>query len=624
MPPHDAAPPTPPEPQALRRRLGDVLVEMGAVAPAQVAAALARQAGLDARLGEILRHGGAVDAETLDRALARQLGLEHLAALPPLDGPARRLGEALPAAAALACRAVPVACADGVTIVATAAPERLAALRDALPDALLPCRVAIAPLALVEVRLAALHGPALARAAEARAPAEVSARGRDWARAGGGLALVVVAAVLGLAFAPGRAVQAATLLALAAMTTNLALKALALAALAMPPRRAKPSTAPPGEPAPLPVVTILVPLHDEAGILPALIARMARLRYPRALLDVLLVVEASDAPTLRALASCDLPPWMRIVAVPDGHPRTKPRAMNYALGFARGDVVGVYDAEDEPEPDQIRAVVDRLAAAPPTTACLQGRLDFYNASHNWIARCFAIEYATWFGLLLPGLARMGAVVPLGGTTVFFRRAALEAVGAWDAHNVTEDADLGVRLSRAGFRVELVDTTTREEANAAARPWIVQRSRWLKGYAMTWAVHSARPLALLRDLGPWRFAGFQALFLGSVLGALLLPVAWATVGLGFGMPHPVTQGLPSWAGPAIGAAMPVLMAVEIVLAWIACRARGRRHLWPWAPTMQVYFPLATFAALRALYELAIRPFHWDKTSHGAFGGRGDGG
>ena len=186
--------------------------------------------------------------------------------------------------------------------------------------------------------------------------------------------------------------------------------------------------------------------------------------------------------------------------------------------------------------------------------------------------------------------------------------------------MTEDADLGVRLARMGYAIELIDSTTREEANAAALPWIRQRSRWIKGYVMTWAVHTARPLRLLRDLGLWRFLGFHALFLGAVLSALLLPFSWSTVAIPFGVPHPVTDGLPGWVGPLLGYGMPTLAALDVVISCVGCRRRGHRHLWPWAATMQFYFPLATIAAFKALVELATRPFHWDKTRHGAFGGR----
>ena len=200
--------------------------------------------------------------------------------------------------------------------------------------------------------------------------------------------------------------------------------------------------------------------------------------------------------------------------------------MNYGLNFARGSIVGVYDAEDAPEPDQILKVARKFLEVPSDVACLQGVLDFYNAHNTWLTRCFTIDYAIWFRLVLPGLVRLGLPIPLGGTTVFFRRSALEAFGRWDAHNVTEDADLGVRLARRGYRCDFVQSVTEEEATHTVRAWIRQRSRWIKGYAMTWAVHMRDPLSLLGELGPLRFLAIQILFLGTLSQFLLAPLLWS--------------------------------------------------------------------------------------------------
>ncbi|CAN0585215.1 unnamed protein product, partial [Ectocarpus sp. 12 AP-2014] len=222
----------------------------------------------------------------------------------------------------------------------------------------------------------------------------------------------------------------------------------------------------------------------EQDIARTLVARLSRLTYPKALLDVVLVLEAEDRLTRETLARTDLPPWMRTITVPPGDVTTKPRALNYAFRFTRGEIIGIYDAEDAPAPDQIDRVVAQFHDSPGNVGCLQGILDYYNPRANWLSRCFTIEYASWFRILLPGLSRLGLVVPLGGTTVFFRREVLEKVGGWDAHNVTEDADLGVRLARHGFRTDLMPSVTREEANNRFWPWIKQRSRWLKGYGIT--------------------------------------------------------------------------------------------------------------------------------------------
>ncbi|MCB2116528.1 MAG: glycosyltransferase, partial [Rhodobacteraceae bacterium] len=342
--------------------------------------------------------------------------------------------------------------------------------------------------------------------------------------------------------------------------------------------------------------------------------------YPKELLDILLVVEEDDIATRAALARRPLPRWMRTVIVPAGKLRTKPRALNFALDFCRGSIVGIWDAEDAPDPGQIRAIVGRFAAAPAEVACLQGVLDFYNARHNWITRCFAVEYAGWFRAMLPGLAALGLVVPLGGTTVFFRRAALEALGGWDAHNVTEDADLGLRLARRGYRTELVATETREEPNSRPVAWIRQRSRWQKGYAITWASHMRDPARLWRDLGPKRFLGVQILFLGTLSQAILAPVLWSFWLVALGLPHPLTGLLPQGAFTALGTLFLASEVTGIGVGLWATRGPQHRHLMKWVPTLHAYFPLASVSAYRALLECATRPFHWEKTAHGIVAAR----
>ena len=604
-----------------RQRLGDLLLERGAITPGQLARALDSQARNGARLGEVLLADGDVSEDTLMVAMAEQTGLGYIPRLPPLDSVGHQLARRLPRRVAVDHVAIPIRRIGGSTLIVTARPERVDALRRAVPEALRPCRFAIAPRAEIENRIADAMGERLARQAECSPPRRQSCR--DWQRSRAGAlvtSLGILAAGCFVAF-PATSVQVTTLLGLAAMLCNLSLRLAAIRAGRAPrgpvfdsPR----ATALPS--GPLPCVSVLIPLHREPGIVPALIRRMERLDYPRAALDILLVVEADDTETRAAIAATALPPWIRPIIVPDGHPRTKPRAMNYALNFARGRIVGIYDAEDAPEAMQIRRVVARFATAPPDLACLQGQLDFYNADRNWMARCFTVEYANWFRLMLPGLAKMGLVVPLGGTTLFFRRAALEASGSWDAHNVTEDADLGVRLARMGYRTEVIATTTTEEANAAPLAWVKQRSRWMKGYMMTWAVHASQPVQLMRDLGAKRFWGFHAHFLGSVLNALMLPFMWSTIVMTFGMAHPVARGFPDWFGPVLAWSMPVLTVLGITIACIGCSAPHHRHLRKWVPTMELYWPLATLAVAKALVELVVKPFHWDKTDHGAFGGQ----
>ena len=364
-----------------------------------------------------------------------------------------------------------------------------------------------------------------------------------------------------------------------------------------------------------PRISVLVPLFSERDIATRLVERLGRLNYPEDKLEVILILEYSDKVTADALARSKLPHWMRIVTVPPGSPQTKPRALNYALDFANGEIIGIYDAEDAPAPDQLRTVAETFAAAPKDVACLQGVLDFYNAHNTWLTRCFTIDYATWFRLVLPGLVRMGFAIPLGGTTVFFRRDILEKIGRWDAHNVTEDADLGIRLARRGYRTEFISSVTFEEATARVPAWIRQRSRWIKGYAVTWAVHMRAPIRLLRELGFKKFLGIQILFFGSLSQFILAPFLWSFWLVLAGLPHPLAEIAP-WSVVVAFAGAFILceIATVLALAFSVATPRHRDLIW-WVPLMHIYFPLSAFASWKALAELVTRPFYWDKTAHG---------
>lgn len=467
----------------------------------------------------------------------------------------------------------------------------------------------------IHIAVQRLCDPILAKRAEKRLAARDSCR--DYRAHWFALRFVAVFGVFiaGLVWAPHTTVFAVCLLAFCAALAGVGLKTVAALSTL---RAAPPKELPPLPPhAELPVISVLVPLYREDRIAEHLLRQLGRLRYPRSLLDLCLVVERDDQMTQEALSQLELPPWARAITVPPGGCKTKPRALNYALDFTRGDIIGIYDAEDAPDPDQLLTVARGFAGAPPGVACLQGALDFYNSRHNWLARCFTLEYATWFRVVLPGIARLGLVIPLGGTTLFLKRHVIEEVGGWDAHNVTEDADLGIRLARHGYVTEMIPTTTLEEANARAWPWIKQRSRWLKGYAITYAVHMRRPRKLLRDLGWRRFIGIQFQFGGTLAAFVLAPVLW-TFWMGVaGLPHPFLDSLPRSIMLA-GSGLFILSEIIsiTVSAWAAVRAK-KPWLIRWAPTLAFYFPLATFAAFKGLAELTWKPFYWDKTSHGIF-------
>lgn len=598
-------------PAQRRLAIGAALLRAGVVAADDMVSALAQRGREAGRLPDVLRTRGLVVAADVLAAEARNWGLGVVD--PAADPPDPRLLAALGPRDCLRYGLVPWRQVGGVTVVALSRAADFTGLRPLLEARLGPVCAALAPAASIEAAVHAHYGPALSAAAEARVPAAESCR--DWGKPHRSPVVLGVLAVLaGLAWAAPIALALALLaLCVGTLALLVALKLAALIAALWRPA----SVAGPVPAGIDPVISIIVALYRESDIAPRLVARLARLDYPEELLDVILAVEAEDLVTRAALARSELPPWMRVITVPKGAIKTKPRALNHALDYARGAIVGIYDAEDAPAPDQLRRVVAQFQRSGPDVACLQGVLDYYNPTTNWLSRCFTIEYAGWFRLILPGIARLGLVVPLGGTTLFFRRSVLEELGAWDAHNVTEDADLGIRLARHGYRTELVDTVTEEEANCRMLPWIKQRSRWIKGYMLTWAVHMRNPRLLWRQLGPWRFLGLQVLFLGTVAQFLLSPILWTFALVPFGLDHPVLPYLPPalvWATAGLFLASE---AVNLAIGIIGLRRSGQPLSLLWVPTLKFYYPLASLAGYKALVELVTRPFYWDKTAHGLF-------
>lgn len=504
------------------------------------------------------------------------------------------------------------------TVLATSRPEEFDALRQLLPASLGKPVMAVASATDIRAHVSAQHRAALTEAAESRVAPAYSYRSR---RQMSGLArfgwlAALVALVVAAFMAPFLIGALVTVWALITLTTMSGLKAVAFLSRPAPFRPSTPPADPPlPSPETLPHISVMVPLFREADISSHLIARLRHLTYPKALLEVLLVLEEKDDLTAQTIARADLPDWMRMVIVPAGSGlTTKPRALNYALDHCRGEIVGIWDAEDAPDPDQLDRVAAHFAAVGNDVACLQGILDYYNPSHNWISRCFTIEYASWFRVVLPGLARLGIPIPLGGTTLFLRRDAIEDVGGWDAHNVTEDADLGIRLARHGYRTELIDTVTREEAACRPWAWMRQRSRWLKGYMVTYLVHMRRPILLYRQLGLRGFLGFQVLFLATSSQFLLAPVIWSCLAAPLGFPHPVEVLMGATAAMIVAVLFVLVAAINVIVGLVAVSRQNRGWLMPWVPLLALYFPLATVAAYKALSELLLKPFYWDKTAH----------
>lgn len=368
----------------------------------------------------------------------------------------------------------------------------------------------------------------------------------------------------------------------------------------------------------LPVYTVLVALYREANVVPDLVASLERLDWPLAKLDILFLTEADDEETRQALESHISPAFMRVITVPDGQPRTKPRALNAGLLLAKGDYLVIYDAEDRPDPFQLRQAFATFSCCDEDVACLQARLTIDNARDSLLSRLFWLEYLALFHCLLPGLWRFGAPLPLGGTSNHFRVRTLRDVVGWDAWNVTEDADLGFRLARAGYRCLTLRSETFEEAPHQFWPWFRQRTRWMKGWIQTYLVHMRHPFSTLRSMGFLPFVGLQALMAGSLLSPLLYPAALFLLILQifFGRFLVIDPTLSSaflmsldlmvlFAG-TLGGLLPLMVVVVRYRRWGAL---------PLLLAVPFYWLLISAAAWRAVWQFITNPYLWEKTDHG---------
>jgi cellulose synthase/poly-beta-1,6-N-acetylglucosamine synthase-like glycosyltransferase len=367
----------------------------------------------------------------------------------------------------------------------------------------------------------------------------------------------------------------------------------------------------------LPTYTVLIPAFREGErVLRELFTSLDRLDYPQHLLDIKLLLEEDDGPTIAAAVAAGAAHHADIVLVPPGGPRTKPHALNCGLARARGELVTIFDAEDRPEPQQLRKAALVFRHAPPTLGCLQARLGYFNPDQNIITRWFAIEYLMWFSQLLPGLTHLDAPVPLGGTSCHFPRAVLATVGGWDAFNVAEDADLGIRLHRLGYRTAVLDSVTDEEANSHFVNWVKQRSRWYKGYLQTWLVHMRHPRQLWRQLGVRGFARFNLFVGGTPVLALVNPLFWGLTVLWFATKPAFVEAI--FPAPIFHVGLLCWLIGNFLLAYFfmyTALQHNRPRLVGAAALVPVYWLMMSLAAVKAVIQLVRSPSLWEKTHHG---------
>lgn len=364
----------------------------------------------------------------------------------------------------------------------------------------------------------------------------------------------------------------------------------------------------------LPIYTILVPMYQETESLPNLLQAMERLDYPAAKLDIKLVLEDDDTAMIEAAKALRPRYQFDIVLVPKSQPRTKPKACNYALRFARGEYVTIFDADDRPDPEQLKKAIHTFQNSPPEVICLQARLNYYNTHDNWLTRCFSLEYAMLFNVLLYGMEFFRIPILLGGTSNHISLAKLKELGEWDPYNVTEDADLGTRLATRGYVTHMLDSDTLEEAPISLHAWVRQRSRWVKGYMQTWIVHMRRPGELFTQFRPHGFLGFQCFVAMASFSYLTAPIVWLIALLWlFGN----ADFFPHWLFIVATGNLLLNFVVHILTA-AHTASKYERHrfaLFVCALTYPFYLILHSVASYVSLYQFFAKPYFWEKTRHG---------
>ena len=366
----------------------------------------------------------------------------------------------------------------------------------------------------------------------------------------------------------------------------------------------------------LPVYTVLAPMFHEAEVVHQLVGNLTKLDYPVSKLEVLLLLEEDDEETISAAKAAGLPQWMTIVTVPRGQPQTKPKACNVGLFLARGDYLVIYDAEDRPDPDQLKKALVTFERGGERMVCVQAALNYWNVYENFLTRMFTAEYSFWFDYMLPGLDALQLPIPLGGTSNHFRTEGLRRLGGWDPFNVTEDADLGIRASALGYKVGVVNSTTYEEANRKLGNWIRQRSRWVKGYMQTSLVHARNPWALIRVAGLRQTLGFALLIAGTPLSFLFVAPLWLLFVVTLLVPASAFAGIyPGWVVWIGLFNLLIGNALMIYVSMMGAFLRKRYGLVIWTLLNPVYWILHSVASYKALWQLITRPHYWEKTTHG---------
>jgi cellulose synthase/poly-beta-1,6-N-acetylglucosamine synthase-like glycosyltransferase len=599
-------------------RLGETLAARGLITEEQLRGAIDEQEHSGGRIGEVLIHSGALEERDLQTVLSGSLGLPtvDLSSHDPENVPS----DLYPDAVLRSIGCVPFAADASRVYMAVREPLTVEELSELTTHSKLPVDQFLAPGNEIEDFRRRAYGELYTRTARFNLMERFPDSSAHTVLSGGQKAALVIAAlILIVCLIIDWKTTLIVVFALAAVFYLLTALYKLIAGFSALNHRYLIDVTPEDLAAiddrDLPVYTILVPLFREAAVIPYLVQGIENLDYPKHKLDVKLLCEEEDDETIDAIRALALPPHFDTVVVPPSEPQTKPKACNFGLLGARGEYVVIYDAEDRPDSQQLKRAVYMFRNMDESIVCIQAKLNFFNQETNWITRWFSIEYSLLFDLLLPGLDSRRDPIPLGGTSNHIKTAALVELGAWDPYNVTEDADLGIRLHQAGYRTTMMDSTTYEEANTQIGSWVRQRSRWIKGYLQTWLVYMRNPFRTLGGMGLKGFLSFT-LLIGGTFIFLINPFFWflttlfALTQAGF-----IQELFPGWVYFLAASLLFIGNFVFVYLGLVAAVRRGDDNLAVYALFLPFYWGLMSVAAWKGFAQLITNPFYWEKTEHG---------
>ena len=370
----------------------------------------------------------------------------------------------------------------------------------------------------------------------------------------------------------------------------------------------------------LPKYTILCPLYRESEVIEQFSKAIEIIDWPKEKLEVLLLLEEDDLKTINKAYDLKLPSYFKIEIVPNSLPKTKPKACNWGLNKATGEYIVVYDAEDKPDPLQLKKAYIGFQKLPEKTACLQCKLNYYNQNQNILTRLFTAEYSYWFEIALPGLQSLDTIIPLGGTSNHFKTKLLKQLQGWDPFNVTEDCDLGTRLFKEGYKTSVIDSETLEEANSNLNSWIKQRSRWIKGYMQTYLVHMRNPFKFISEFKSHAII-FQLVIGMRMVFMIINPIMWLMT-ISYFLMYPIV-------GPSIESLYPWYIFYPAVFCLIIANftyfysymiASAKKEKWElmqYIYLIPFYWIFTSVSAGIAFYQLITKPYYWEKTKHGLY-------